>query len=90
MLANLLGDIGRRERVHAGCGKLDGQRDTIRPLTDFNDGGNYRVDQLKAAIRGAGTILEQPDRIELHRLARRQRLARRKAQGRNAVDPLTV
>ena len=56
-------DLGQVERVQAGRGQLDGERETVEPAHDLGDALPVGGVGLEARHDGAGPVDEQPDGV---------------------------
>ena len=64
-LAEIVGDPLRRELSATGRGQLDRQRDPVELLADVDDRLDLHGAQAQVRPSPAGTVEEQPDRVEL-------------------------
>ena len=54
------GDLLDRERPNAGCGELDGQRDSVEPAAQLGDRRGVGVGQIERRLDGPSSFHEQP------------------------------
>ena len=78
-----------RQRAQARRGKLDRERNTVEPTTDFDHGVRIARAQFERGLHGRRTVDEQAHALVLRQLADDNRVTdARKRERRNRVDAL--